>query len=427
MSRYVKDASGDWHLTSGMDQIDPSLSDSSTHPVQNKAINEAINTRVYTAVIDSLSQLPNNDLALLDDGCYFVRSSMIENPDALNMPPITGGAIITIMTLPANMAKIYECSPFIEWYSSYRGQCWAAESTPKILWSLAMPFMSNNNIIDNPWFTINQRGQTTYTAPGDYHCLDRWRILDGTSVSITDNGISYTNTNDHFQNLHQLKEIDCVVLGRVHTMSIMLSDGTLLNGRVTLPNEVPSSWAQYVAYSDANINFGIYLITGTIQFYIGIKGGTTLNIRAMKFERGTDCTLRYDTPPDKATELIKCQRYFQRIGKTGSTANGKAISVAPAWSTSDIWFPITLAAPMRANPYTDKVVGEFYVTNMSAGERVAVRTSLTTINFGDTDPVSSINVAVYKEGEAPFTKGTVYKLSTPVVEAPSYFDILAEI
>ena len=48
MGRYVKDTNGDWHHSSGMDIIDDELSATSSHPLKNSAITEALNTKYDT-------------------------------------------------------------------------------------------------------------------------------------------------------------------------------------------------------------------------------------------------------------------------------------------------------------------------------------------------------------------------------------------
>jgi len=58
MGRYVKDANGDWHHSSGMDIIDDELSATSSHPLKNSAITEALNTKYDTN--DSTSSTIND-------------------------------------------------------------------------------------------------------------------------------------------------------------------------------------------------------------------------------------------------------------------------------------------------------------------------------------------------------------------------------
>jgi hypothetical protein len=41
--------------------------------------------------------------------------------------------------------------------------------------------ISNPNLLDNPWFTVNQRGQNVYTSEG--YTVDRWRLSYGTGAT----------------------------------------------------------------------------------------------------------------------------------------------------------------------------------------------------------------------------------------------------
>ena len=58
--------------------------------------------------------------------------------------------------------------------------------------------ISNSNYLDNPWFTINQRGKSTYTGNG--YTIDRWKCNDGaggnsTTIINSDGSITITNSN----------------------------------------------------------------------------------------------------------------------------------------------------------------------------------------------------------------------------------------
>ena len=280
MSRYVKDSNGDWHLTAGMNQIDTELSISSTNPVQNKVIKEALNKKLTTGLIDDLSQVPNNDLAFMEDGCYMFRSAIIQHENAKNMPPLQGGVMITVTTIPENQAKIFEAIPFVDSFSSYKGSCFSNTANPVITWTTLMPTMTNPNLIDNPWFTVNQRNKSTYTSPNDYYCADRWRIYNNTSTTLSDNGITFSNNeSSDWINLHQLKELGCVELGNVYTMSVRFADGTIEKGTVQIPSSVSDTWAQQVIVRKSTWAIGLYFRTNTIQFYIGVAPGNSVTFK----------------------------------------------------------------------------------------------------------------------------------------------------
>ena len=122
---------------------------------------------------------------------------------------------------------------------------------------------SNENLLDNPWFTVNQRGAVTYSVGG--YGVDRWKLVSGTAV-VTENGIQLNGT------LRQ-------------TLDISLENG--VNASVKL-----YSGTAIATYYNA-----------TKQFDIVSSGGI---IRSAKLERGAISTLANDLPPDDSTEFVKC-------------------------------------------------------------------------------------------------------------------------
>ena len=82
----------------------------------------------------------------------------------------------------------------------------------------------NNNLLDNPWFTINQRGQSSYTSG---YSVDRWKILSGT-VTVNAKGITLTSA-DFIEIIPSEYHLE----GQIVTASIMLKDGTVYSGNYT--------------------------------------------------------------------------------------------------------------------------------------------------------------------------------------------------
>ena len=160
---------------------------------------------------------------------------------------------------------------------------------------------SNINLLDNPWFTVNQRAVTEYEE-GEYG-VDRWKLISG-SATVTENGIQLNGT------LRQIREF--AVGGTTHA-SVKMHSGTAA-----------------ATYNDS-----------TKYFDIVSSGGV---IRAAKLEIGTVSTLADDTAPSYAEELLKCQRYYQKISKFPRYAG----TVTNAATNADVQIP--LATPMRSTP-----------------------------------------------------------------------------
>ena len=159
--------------------------------------------------------------------------------------------------------------------------------------------LSNRNLLDNAWFTVNQRGDTSWSSYTGYK-LDRW-FLDEGSGSI-DDGI-FTHSNTFYQKWEDSRVN--TILGKTVTMSWMFSDGTIGSETVTLPSSLTSS---YVWLLD-NPYVQIALISGGTQI-ARVAGGTSL--KAIKLELGSVSTLAMDTAPNYAEELLKCQWYFYK-------------------------------------------------------------------------------------------------------------------
>ena len=160
---------------------------------------------------------------------------------------------------------------------------------------------SNPNLLTNPDFKINQRGVTgTFSEVGKYF-VDRWKLVSGT-VTVNDDG------------------------------------SITLNGKISQTFENPID-ADTISCSNDNIIVGVKVTQkGTTEISISASGET---ISWVKMEYG-----KIETPfvpPEPATELVKCQRYFQvvNLGQPVFTMGNGA---------STIRFGFTLPTALRANP-----------------------------------------------------------------------------
>ncbi len=134
--------------------------------------------------------------------------------------------------------------------------------------------ISNSNLLINPDFKINQRGITdTFTTIGQYF-VDRWQLASGTVTINTDGTLTL--------------------------------DGTI---KQTLENDVDG-----VTTSSAN--------TGTASYDVSTKTFTLTAtgeiIAWVKLELGSIATPF--VPPNIATELVKCQRYYYKQEKINTVS-----------------------------------------------------------------------------------------------------------
>ena len=175
---------------------------------------------------------------------------------------------------------------------------------------------SNRNLLDNPWWgsgeVVNQRNITS-TPANQAYCIDRWIYSTGSgsnAISLGANGITFTPVSGQYMWMTQRRQNANALLGKKVTGSILLSDGTIYSGAVTV-----TTGNDYMYFNDT-VGFRFYLDTS--NNVVLRVGGSAKTIRAVKLELGSYSTLENDVPPDYETEKRKCMAYFQRISLASS-------------------------------------------------------------------------------------------------------------
>lgn len=206
--------------------------------------------------------------------------------------------------------------------------------------------LSNPNILHNPWFSVNQRGFTTDTGSAKWWVSDRWYIIgDDKTVTRASDG-ALTIKNEANTNIYLVQKAAtnkmASLIGKKVTASIMFGDGTIKSGTITFNANERQSYlmeSNFELYKN-NSSDGNSLLTFTMP-------AGELIIKALKLEVGEISTLHLDSRPEYATELAKCQRYFQRI--TQATA-GATLWMATYRNSNTLRTVLPLAAPMIAEP-----------------------------------------------------------------------------
>ena len=285
--------------------------------------------------------------------------------------------------------------------------------------------ITNPNLLDNPWFTINQRGQTTYTANG--YTVDRWKKQagDGT-ITKSSNGITIEPTTSGSMLLfRQQLDTDTMIpyiLGKQVTLSIMLSNGKVYSTTGILPDTLTSSFVYrcFVRPDGDSVNtFVIQLKSGdcSIQYYNegSVIPSNIITVRAVKLELGSVSTLAMDTAPNTATELLKCQRYFQRIYNYNSDSPAE-IGVSMARTTSVIPLMIPYIVPMIASPAASISTNAILYSRSDSAS--AIVASGMSASYGTTlGKVLNIN-------GSNLTVGEIYRM---LLAANSYIDLSADL
>ncbi len=158
---------------------------------------------------------------------------------------------------------------------------------------------SNPNLLDNPWFTVNQRGATSVTSG---YFVDRWKATSNSSVTVNqDKTITLNGGGIQQLSTELLKKI----LGKTVTLTVLLSNGTLYSATATLPNSVSITWFDLISINNSVIRAGLG-VGGTISTSnVFVTYKTPITIKAVKLELGNVSTLANDVAPNYEVELLK--------------------------------------------------------------------------------------------------------------------------
>lgn len=217
--------------------------------------------------------------------------------------------------------------------------------------------ISNPNLLDNPWFTVNQRGVSSFGGDTSRHYgPDRWQIAynpSSNTINVTSDGLQIAPTTSPIILWQKWDEGDFKeLIGKCITTSVMTSDGTIYSGSAIFPQK-GSSDALSIRLADTDNTFNAYYQynnnSGNVPvFGIDVKPGKSVTIKAVKLELGSVSTLAMDTVPNYQQELAKCQRYFQRI----NIGSGQGLGYGVATSTTTARIVIPLTVPIRDVPPT---------------------------------------------------------------------------
>lgn len=176
--------------------------------------------------------------------------------------------------------------------------------------------ISNPNLLDNPWFTVNQRGQSSYSSSSSGYTVDRWKIGYGDVIcNVTNDGITLSSSilGSNFVQYIEEDYYNKFIAGKDVTLSVLLTDGTIKS--VTGHAPVNTSYYQNAVMMYITNTCTIVVVGKTgeneqVQLRFAEANSDSVSIRAIKLELGSVSTLAMDTAPNYQQELAKCQRYF---------------------------------------------------------------------------------------------------------------------
>ena len=221
---------------------------------------------------------------------------------------------------------------------------------------------SNPNLLDNPFFQVNQRSYTNESTASAY-VADRWFLYGAPSLTVTNsgNGIVLTGSGDARLRHHIDERFFMGLYGEPLTFSIKV-DGKVysftFNNLASRPSAqtgiCPDTWI-YTEAGRILVSCAWQPITNVILLFF--RAYAPMTIQAVKLEHGSVSTLANDAPPNYAEELAKCQRYFYRIS---NTINYAVFGTGHAASASVVYVFVPLPVTMRNTPAKAiSTVGDF--------------------------------------------------------------------
>ena len=175
---------------------------------------------------------------------------------------------------------------------------------------------SNPNLLINPDFRINQRGQAEYTSG---YTVDRWYSPGKCSAAPISGGVKLTSTVTASSTTHAFwQDFEFPLPPGKYTLSLKAADVTGVWAArirtVTAAGDYVDSY--YTPRLQAGINSvtvdlsdSEYISAVSIGFNKGNEAGNSLKLAWAKLEGGSLATPF--VPPDYAAELAKCQRFYQ--------------------------------------------------------------------------------------------------------------------
>lgn len=195
---------------------------------------------------------------------------------------------------------------------------------------------SNRNLLDNPFFTVNQRGFTTGegTAAG-IALVDRWKAISATVTRNTDNSLTVTPTQAQY-GICQFIEQNRLKVGKTYTMSALI-DNQYYSGSFVFSTS-PAS--EYFATFSNGIRFYRHVADNKVDVWVIRDSTTAFAVQAVKLELGSYSTLINDAPPNYAEELAKCQYYYRELKAISESYI--AMGYAVAATVFRVLFPYTM-------------------------------------------------------------------------------------
>lgn len=327
----------------------------------NKWKNVTLGASAYKGSTNAVTQGSSD---LVESGAVYTKTEALNSnkqPKTLDTPLTIGGASKTtvesaLAALNTEVEQAYQTDnptetalanndliPFYDTSSSAKKKMTVT--------NVVKQTVSNPNLLDNAWFTVNQRGASFPNTPSvAKYLLDRWRFNAGGTVTYS-NGILKSNA----QFLQYLPdEVLKNILGKTVTASYLDENNVVHSGTAQIPSSLTSSVTienNMILYNSG----GWCLLCGPFS---------SVGVKALKLEIGTVSTLAMDVAPNYAEELLKCQRYYFKIlVRSGATYNTAFIS---SYADQNYITGFPFPVEMRATPSISNIIAQDFLFSRPA-------------------------------------------------------------
>lgn len=218
------------------------------------------------------------------------------------------------------------------------------------------------NLLDNPFFTVRQRGDGPFT--GNVYGVDRWRGSNSRTTVAGNSGYITLSTNSSGNGI--LRQILPQTYEGTYTLSAVVKGSG--SGAIFFQDSGGTAIGDTIDFTvsgSEQIITNTFTTSGTAIGGVGIRVNTSnsIDVVAVKLELGTVSTLANDVPPNYAEELAKCKYYFERIGVVTGSYSFMGSGTATSATNASVILP---CSPKRNATLTVTSSGSFRVLDTSA-------------------------------------------------------------
>ena len=218
---------------------------------------------------------------------------------------------------------------------------------------------AGNNMLHNAdwgYSLVNQREHTGSVAV-DKYCIDRWYNAGSAAGTVTPSSGSHVALASGTVLAQRMEIIPDALFGKTVTFAYQDNSDNVYKTTFTFPS---SASGADVTATVGSLSVAIGFIVGTVDLhgvscasvpYLKLTANSAVNIRRVWLELGKVCHMETTPPVDYATNLLICQRYYNRLSVVNESIIGFAKVGASAGSNNNCTVTVPLSVRLRkSNP-----------------------------------------------------------------------------